>query len=107
MFILHKHLLIFLIRLKDNEMNSLPFNQINNFVHVKIDRLGIGTLESIFLYTNSDQIGSCMPFTIIPEYGHTINQLIPNFVNTKDKSMICGLNIDHIYGIASAGGMKI
>lgn len=88
-------------------MNPLSLNYIDNSKHVKIDRLGIGTLESIFLYTNSDQIRSWMSFTIIPEHGHTINQFMPNFVNTEDMPLICGLNIDHICGIASIGAMKI
>ena len=88
-------------------MNSLSFNHIDNFAHVKIDRLGIGTLESIFLYTNSDQIRSWMSFTTIPEYNLTINQFMPSFVNVKDLTMIGRLNIDQIYGITSIGAMKI
>ncbi len=42
-------------------MNSLSFDHQDNFVpEVKRDRRLIGSLESIFLYTYSDQIGSSM-----------------------------------------------
>jgi len=88
-------------------MNSLSFNPIDNSAYVKIDRLGIRTLESIFLYTHSDQIRSWMSFTTIPEYRFAINQFMPNFVNVKDITMIGGLNIDQIYGITSIGAEKI
>lgn len=68
-------------------MNSLSFHHKDNPVlEVKRDRQFTGLREPIFLYTNSDQIGSSMICMAKPMSSHSIIEFMStyHYQSTKD-----------------------
>jgi len=60
-------------------MNLLSFHHKGNSVpEVKRDRQSMCSLEPIFLYTNTDQIGSSMIGMAKPTSSHSIIKFMPN-----------------------------
>jgi hypothetical protein len=88
-------------------MNSHSFHYTGNSVlEVKRDRLLIGSHEPIFLYTNSDQIGSSMICMAKPASSHSTIEFMPNSHHYESATIAHEAHTNQTLTIISTGGNK-
>lgn len=79
----------------------------NSVLQVKRDRLLIGSLEPIFLYTNSDQIGSSMICMAKPAPSHSTIEFVPNSHHYESATIGHEAHTNQTLAIITTGGNKI
>jgi len=79
----------------------------NSVLQVKRDRLLIGSLEPIFLYTNSDQIGSSMICMAKPASSHSTIEFMPNSHHYESATIAHKVHVNQTLVIITTGGNKI
>lgn len=88
-------------------MNSRLFHHESRTIsEVKRDRLPTGSLEPIFLYTNSDQIGSSMSCMAKPMSSHSIIGFMSTY-NYQSTKCLHETHTDQILTITAKGVHEI
>lgn len=88
-------------------MNSHSFHHESGFIlEVKRDRLVTSSLEPIFLYTNSDQIGSSMICMAKPMSSHSIIEFMSTY-HYQSTKYLHETHAEQILTIAAKGVREI